>query len=433
VIDKFNNLEKDNCVICHQNPHLKTFSAKNLEKRCSTCHVTSSWTETRKNDQFNHNLDTNFSLEGKHLKLECKTCHNEGEKKVFKFENRGKQYCESCHENVHKNQFSEHFSNKSCLECHNAETFKDLKKFDHNKTNFQLTGQHANTRVACIDCHKPTKEFIEYKGKNIKAKSNFKFIDDKKGLCETCHQNVHQNQFKPELAKKACTTCHSTDNFHERKAFDHSLTSFPLLGFHEKADCIKCHKSTGEFFEKGVKKNPIHNFKFGNIGVDNCKSCHQDVHKGEFGSSCKECHQETKKWKGTESFHKNFLLNGVHYTLKCNECHKDQRRLGGMSDNCQMCHQKDDRHHGTLPNCKECHRQEFWEVTTFKHSRTSFSLRGMHRTLSCDSCHTGGMYQGKSSECISCHLKDKLKSVTINHNIAGFENCNQCHNQFVFK
>ena len=104
-----------------------------------------------------------------------------------------------------------------------------------------------------------------------------------------------------------------------------------------------------------------------------------------------------------------------------------------MSESCQMCHRKDDVHSGGLPECKECHRQEFWEVTTFKHSRTSFPLRGMHRTLACNSCHSNGIYQGKSSECISCHMKDKNKSTTVNHNIAGFENCMECHNQFVFK
>lgn len=428
----FKEIEKDNCVICHKSPHLKTFTGKNLEKRCASCHVTSSWKETKKSDQFNHNFDTNFPLEGKHTKIQCSACHKDGENKVFKFDLREKQYCESCHENVHKNQFSEKFSGKSCLECHNAESFKDLKKFDHSKTNFPLDGKHTDPKVSCVQCHKATNEFIKYKGENVRAKGNFKFNDDKKGLCESCHTNVHLNQFTTYTQNKSCTTCHTTNNFHTQKAFDHNITKFPLIGFHEKTQCLKCHARTGDFFS-GPMKNPKHQFMFKGTSTDNCKSCHQDVHKGEFGSSCKECHTETKKWKSTQSFHKDFLLSGVHYSLKCNECHKDQRRLGGMSENCIMCHLKDDRHHGTLPNCKECHKQEFWEVTTFKHSLTSFPLRGSHRVLSCDSCHAGGMYQGKSSDCISCHLKDKSKSVTVNHNIDGFENCTACHNQFVFK
>lgn len=433
-IYQFEGLEKDNCVVCHKSPHLKTFSQKNLEKRCSSCHVTSSWKETKKSEQFNHNVDTNFPLDGKHTKLDCNECHKNGENKIFKFNFADKQYCESCHQNVHVGQFSEKFSNKSCLECHNSDTFKDLKKFDHNKTNFVLDGKHSDPKVTCISCHKPTKENIEVKGKVIRAKSNFKFIDDKKGMCVTCHNNVHINQFSKQMIDRSCTTCHSTNTFHQRKSFDHKMTQFPLIGFHEKTDCTKCHQATNDKFES---KNLMHKFTYKNLNSEGCKACHKDVHKGEFGNSCKDCHSETKKWKSTQNFHKDFTLTGVHYSLKCNECHRDQRRLGGMSDNCLMCHQKDDKHHGTLPNCKECHKQEFWEVTTFKHSLTSFPLRGSHRVLSCDSCHSNGMYQGKSSDCISCHLKDKTtkapQSGMYNHSVAGFESCNSCHNQFVFK
>lgn len=429
----FKDLEKDNCIICHKSPHLATFSEKNLAKRCASCHSTQSWQEIRKNENFNHNLDTNFILDGKHLKMDCKTCHNEKEKKIFKFENREKQFCVTCHDNVHNNQFSEKFSNKSCLSCHNTDSFKILKVFDHNLTNFKLTGKHIDPNVNCNSCHKPTSELMQYKGKSIKLKNNFKFIDDQKGMCKTCHTNVHINQFNFETTQKACTTCHTTDTFHERKNFEHGITRFVLLGLHEKVDCNKCHKPTGVFFNTEKKERPMHKFMFDNPRTENCKTCHIDAHKGEYGSSCKECHDEKNKWKSTQKFHINFTLSGTHYTLKCNECHKDQRRLGGMSDNCQMCHQKDDRHHGTLPNCKECHRQEFWEVTTFKHSRTAFPLRGIHRTLSCDSCHKNGMYQGKSSDCISCHYADKNKSTSVSHNIAGFETCSQCHNQMSFK
>lgn len=524
-IYRFEKLEKDNCIICHKSPHLKTFSEKMREKRCASCHVTTSWKETRKSEQFNHSIDTLFPLEGKHLRIQCSACHKEGENKVFKFKFQEKQFCEACHTNVHDNQFSEKFSTKSCLECHNAETFKDLKKFDHKKTSFPLDGKHADTKVNCVDCHKATTEFISYKGINVRPKGNFKFVNDNKGYCESCHTNVHTNQFSPETSKngcydchttesfkdlssfdhnttkfaldgkhddpkvtcvkchkptsefivykgvnvrpkgnfiftpvqekkefceachanvhrdqftqdsseKKCSTCHTTETFHERKTIDHADTRFPLLGFHSKVDCLKCHKETSDVF-KVPPKNTKHKFVFFNsTSKDDCTVCHKDAHKGEYGKSCVDCHSESKKWKTIQNFHKDFLLSGVHYSLKCVECHKDQRRLGGMSENCLMCHQKDDKHLGTLPNCKECHKQEFWEVTTFKHSLTSFPLRGAHRVTSCNSCHNTGVYQGKSNECISCHYQDKLKSTTVNHNIAGFETCSDCHGQFVFK
>jgi hypothetical protein len=273
---------------------------------------------------------------------------------------------------------------------------------------------------------------IVVKGVTLHAKGNFKFEDDNRGMCESCHTNVHINQFTKRSPERSCTTCHNTDTFHKRKKMDHNNTRFPLFGFHEKAECIKCHTKTNTFFT-APPKNPMFRYAFKGASPENCQVCHKDPHKGEFGNSCKECHFEDKKWKEIQNFHKDFLLTGVHYTVRCVECHRDQRRLGGMSETCLLCHQKDDKHHGTLPNCKECHKQQFWEVTTFKHSLTAFPLRGMHRTLSCDQCHRSGMYQGKSSECISCHYADKSKSTSVNHNIAGFESCADCHNQFAFK
>lgn len=438
-IYQFKELEKDNCVICHKSPHLKSFSQNNLEKRCTTCHITTTWKETRKNDKFNHNIDTKFALEGKHAMVQCKDCHKEGDNKVFKFNFAEKQYCEACHVNVHLKQFSEKFTSKSCLECHNVSSFKDLKKFDHNKTNFALDGKHAATKVMCVDCHKSTGEFIQYKGANVRPRGNFKFNDDGKGRCEACHTNVHINQFTKTSLDKACTSCHSTQTFQSRKPFDHGSTKFPLIGFHEKIDCIKCHTKSNETFPM-PPKNLKHKFDFGNTSTDNCRSCHKDPHKGEFGNTCKDCHSESKKWKLTQNFHKDFLLNGIHYTLKCNECHKEQRRLGGMSESCIMCHKKDDRHHGSLPNCKDCHKQEFWEVTTFKHSRTSFPLKGMHRTLSCDECHSSGLYQGKSGDCYSCHNGSRSDvrsppatiSTGTTHGLLLGTDCAKCHNQFAF-
>ena len=516
----FKELEKDNCVICHKNPHLKTFTKKTLEKKCASCHMTSSWKDPKKSDQFNHNTDTRFVLDGKHKNIKCSTCHKEGENKIFKFDFSEKQFCEACHLNVHKNQFSEKFASKSCLECHNSEsfknllkfdhgktnftlegkhadpkvtciqchtatnkfisykganvrpagvfkflddkkglceschknlhidqfsqkfsnnsclechtleTFKDLKKFDHSKTKFVLDGKHLDQKVTCVSCHKPTKEFLVYKGVNLRPKGNFKFIDDQKGMCVSCHTNVHINQFTKNTLASSCTSCHTTQTFHQRKTFDHDSTKFPLIGFHEKADCLKCHIKTNESF-KALPKNPMHRFIYEGSSPDNCTICHKDVHKGEYGNSCKGCHSESKKWKSIENFHKDFLLTGVHYTLKCNECHKDQRRLGGMSEACLMCHQKDDRHHGSLPNCRDCHKQEFWEVTTFKHSLTSFPLRGSHRVLSCDTCHSNGMYQGKSAECASCHIKD-YNQATVHKNNVLIGTCNKCHQQFTW-
>jgi nitrate/TMAO reductase-like tetraheme cytochrome c subunit len=173
-----------------------------------------------------------------------------------------------------------------------------------------------------------------------------------------------------------------------------------------------------------------------------CVDCHKDVHRGGFGNQCQECHVP-RGWKVTKDFHKNFTLTGVHYTLECAECHKDGRKLSGLSQQCMSCHQKDDVHSGTLPDCKECHRQHFWDVAGFKHSMTRFPLRGAHRTIDCLDCHNKGgwlgIYKGMSTQCQSCHAADftaaTSASALAGHSAAtSASDCSQCHrNQFSFK
>jgi hypothetical protein len=60
-------------------------------------------------------------------------------------------------------------------------------------------------------------------------------------------------------------------------------------------------------------------------------------------------------------------------------------------------------------------------------------LRGAHRLLPCDSCHVGGVYQGKSPECASCHRDAADQVVMPNHKLPGFEQCADCHNEFMFR
>ncbi len=172
----------------------------------------------------------------------------------------------------------------------------------------------------------------------------------------------------------------------------------------------------------------------------NCTSCHKDglAHDGHYmGICCEECHMD-KGWKLTKDFHRDYNLVGVHNSLQCQECHRDNRRLagvgqGGVGQGCYACHQKDDAHEGTLPNCAQCHRQQLWEDVTFKHSLTNFPLRGIHRTLDCSACHSRGIYQGLPSQCLNCHLSDAIGAAAFPHSpISNFLNCTDCHNQYTF-
>ena len=418
-------LQEKTCENCHKSPHLKSFSKENLAKRCTDCHVDLGWNRI-KNSNFSHDKSTRFALLGRHKDISCASCHVVDKKEVYKFPSFEKQFCNDCHLTPHKGQFSEKVLQQVCTDCHNVQSFQERLKFDHKTTRFDLTGKHEKTK--CEDCHKPTQE--TFSAKPYRFKSKFIFAHPKQGFCIDCHENVHSSQFHAKFSQKDCTQCHSTQTFQKRSPFSHNETTFPIKGKHGDVQCSKCHTPTNLHFPSS--KTVMAKFIF-NLPPNDCVSCHKDPHHGSFGKQCAECHQETT-WKKTNNFHQNFTLNGIHYSLSCTECHRDNRRLSGMSESCKICHQKDDIHNGTLPACGDCHRQVFWENPRFNHGLTMFALRGIHRTLDCYSCHSTGVYKGLPNLCSDCHLAQALSFTgSPNHNLLLNRSCSDCHTQFSFR
>jgi hypothetical protein len=417
-------LNEKTCENCHANPHTKVFDKKTLEQKCTTCHITEGWKVVKASKDFNHST-TRFALTGKHISTTCTQCHVKDKKQIFKWESKDKAFCIECHDNVHKAQFTAKQNSKSCSECHTTTSFKKRFEFDHSAgTSFPLNGSHE--KLNCIKCHVATRQVFPFKP--VTFMSQYIFSDLEKTRCLTCHQDVH----KAQLGNK-CLNCHNEESWNKIK-FDHQTQSkFPLLGKHQTVKCSKCHTTiANETVTEFKKIIPVIRFK--GFGLQQCTSCHKDYHEGKMGQSCTSCHNETG-WKTTKDFHKNFSLAGVHFTLQCSECHSQNRKLSGLSQECSICHKKDDIHSGTLPRCGDCHRQQFWENTKFNHSLTTFPLRGAHRTIQCQECHSRGVYQGLSTACVSCHLKDaKAATSRIHEPIASYSDCTQCHrHQFSFK
>jgi hypothetical protein len=136
------------CSDCHSNVHGSEITPKYLsQNNCRTCHSVQAWQDIT----FDHQ-QTGFSLSGKHATLRCRACH-------FRDSESGKQKhifvslhaeCTACHADVHKGQFAEN-GKTACLTCHSYNNWSPLA-FDHNKTDFPLTGKHQ--QVACNACHK---------------------------------------------------------------------------------------------------------------------------------------------------------------------------------------------------------------------------------------------------------------------------------------
>ena len=220
-----------NCYACHA---AKDAHAGQFGKDCSACHSTNGWGGAN----FNH-ANTGFPLTGQHSKVQCRSCHSNGEYRGTS------KTCYACHagRDAHGGQFG-----TDCGACHTTNGWGGAT-FNHANTGFPLTGRHNN--LSCKSCHANG----VYQG----TPSN----------CFACHakDDNHNGRFGTN-----CGSCHSTQGW-GNASFDHNITSFPLVGKHRGVSCESCHKN-GEY--QGLSTS--------------CASCHRDEHNGEKGTDCASCH-----------------------------------------------------------------------------------------------------------------------------------------------
>ena len=324
---------------------------------------------------------TDFPLKGAHAnaeKVECKACH----KPKIKYRDAPSD-CYSCHkkDDRHKGKVG-----RTCADCHTDRNWKEIR-FDHDKTRYKLRNKHAE--VPCKGCH-----------------VNDRYKETPRD-CYSCHKN--DDKHRGQEGTK-CEECHD-DRSWKKSPFDHNKSRFPLMGKHAKAECQKCHLTPA------FKDAPM-----------DCYSCHKkdDKHKGAYGEKCETCHAEND-WKTIifdHDLHSKYPLRGRHIMTKCESCHTGHLYKEKTPADCHACHKKDDKHTGQFTEkCERCHTERDWKVLLFEHDHdTKYPLRGKHRTTTCESCHTGRLYQDKTpTACYACH-----KNVDVHGRRLGTE-CQDCH------
>ncbi|MEO6209470.1 MAG: hypothetical protein ABIQ10_05010 [Gemmatimonadaceae bacterium] len=383
-----------------RNPHGK------LKEECATCHRSDAWTPAKISPRFVH-APGRFPLEGAHASVTCRSCHTSLD---FKGVN---AKCAGCHEDIHRGELG-----VECARCHTPRSFLDrtVMQRAHQATRFPLTGAHVT--ADCSSCHTPA------------AQGQLSFVN-RQTECVSCHLPAYNATTSPAHAASGfpqqCEVCHTTVAWNRAK-FDHRATAFPLTGAHVPLACSACH---GDGVYRG--KSTL------------CVSCHTKDYSGTtdpphasagFPTTCESCHTTTT-WVGAAFDHNAtlFPLTGAHKPLACNSCHGDGV-YKGKSTLCLSCHTKDyngttDPPHvaaGFPTTCATCHTTTTWIGATFDHNMTLFPLTGAHKPLACNSCHGDGVYKGKSTACVSCHL-DKYNSTTDpKHVNAGFPTtCASCH------
>jgi len=380
--------KKIECKACHQ-PKIKyrgapsdCYSCHKKDDRhkgkvgsaCADCHTDRNWKEIR----FDHDK-TRYKLRNKHVEVSCKDCHASDRYKETPID------CYSCHKKDDKHKGQE---GTKCEECHDDRSWKK-SPFNHNKSRFPLMGKHA--KVECKKCH---------------LTPAFK---DAPLDCYSCHKK--DDKHKGTYGEK-CETCHAESDW-KTITFDHDLHSkYPLRGRHITTKCESCHK--GQLYKD---KTPA-----------DCNACHKkdDKHKGQFTEKCESCHTE-RSWKVFLFDHEHdttYPLRGKHRTTKCESCHTGHLYKDKTPVDCFACHKKDDKHKGQFTErCESCHTERDWKVLLFEHDHdTKYPLRGKHRTTTCESCHTGQLYQDKTpTTCYACH-----KNVDVHGRRLGTE-CQDCH------
>ncbi len=194
------------------------------------------------------------------------------------------------------------------------------------------------------------------------------------------------------------------------------------IGHSEFIGCFRCHGSTLETAD-------------GKRISQDCDLCHTiqtpeavDVfaelsnHNMELGADCLKCHSYGT-WSRAEKFrHEDarYPLLGLHEKVDCDKCHPQVAptemgilRYRGLDyDNCMPCHP--DPHEDKFgPNCKECHNESDWKQVPedkLDHTKTGYSLIGMHAAVECAKCHKTERWVDPidHAECTGCHADEHV-------------------------
>jgi hypothetical protein len=348
------------CTSCHT--HKNAHKGQFRDKPCANCHVEGG----KRNQPFDHDLDTRFPLIGFHgeekVKNDCVRCH------PGRIYSTGKLNCVDCHADKHKGQLG-----KDCTKCHSPLLHFNAprsKEFDHP---YPLEGKHKT--IPCVSCH---------------VNGNYKLG---KLQCYDCHQKDDKHQGK---LGRDCGKCHRPEKGAPK--FNHdSMTKFQRTGVHRTVACSLCH-------QRKTPQNPalsVADWKKTAAGKldltfpvrgKQCSDCHADPHQGNVGSDCSACHS-TADFRGISGGRAKSIRprdHGGSWLRRHATLPENDRDPGAEKRSCATCH--------GAPSCTHCHR------TNPPRSHTALFRIRTHGAVAsfdpsaCSTCHIG-------ASCIQCHRR----------------------------
>jgi len=303
------------CNACHQKNFTEAQTPNHtkagISADCKTCHTSTAWQPS----SFKHST-TGFELTGGHAAIvQCSSCHLGNTTSA-------KSECISCHQ-VQYNNAKDHVASKfptDCTICHNSTNWLQTT-FNHNTTNFPLTGSH--TTVLCASCHT-----TGYAGTSTQCNS-----------CHLTNYNATTNPNHKTLALPvSCDDCHTTNPNWQPASFAIHNNYYALTGAHAAIakDCAACHNGT-------YTNTP-----------NTCYGCHTTDYKNttnpahltaQFPTDCTSCHTSSAWTPSTFNHDSQYfpIYSGKHQGkwTKCAECHTSPTNYSQFS--CILCHEHNNK------------------------------------------------------------------------------------------
>jgi hypothetical protein len=226
-----------------------------------------------------------------------------------------------------------------------------------------------------------------------------------------------------------CDECHTPDAWSPAQLDDQVFSHFNTTGFslalhpvdysNQVIICTTCHSATLDTFDPQT-----------------CINCHGrnnpifiKDHQEQFGSECLVCHDGVDRLSNFD--HANFfILEGIHLTAQCINCHTDNVYRGTPTE-CRQCHSEPDIHAGIFGfECNYCHNADAWSpasllqhIFPLDHGSEEQGIQ-----MKCDVCHESSYVV---YTCYNCHEHQADEIISSHRSFGILEKdlsaCATCH------
>jgi len=335
------NTTPNTCVGCHLDNYNQTtnpnHSVAQFPTECQSCHTTNGWTPST----FDHDGQYFPIYSGTHNGewTTCDECHN-NPSNFAQFTCTTACHPQSQTNNEHQGISGYSYNSNACYQCH--PTGSGASGFNHNTTNFPLTGAHNN--VECSLCHTNG-----YAGTTT--------------ACGDCHAGAYNQTNNPNHTSlnlsTTCSNCHTTNAGWQPALFPDHNNYYVIQGAHTAiTDCNDCHNN---------------NF---NTAPNTCVGCHQSNYNqttnpnhssAQYPTTCEMCHTQTAWDPSTFNHDQQYfpIYSGSHHNEwdACSDCHPNASNYANFTctTSCHPQNQTNSHHQGVngysynSNACLNCH------------------------------------------------------------------------------